>query len=466
MPSATARNERTAQQGRRFGQSRFGQDCFGHPALADPGLAKPGIVKPPPAIRPFGVKCARFIRKSPTLDAKINILEGAVRSAKTWGVNTKTIGMLSGAYPEWQWPGGIGLITAVSKTTAKTNVLNDIFNIVGEKRYRYNQQSGELVLCGRPFLVCGAKDEGSWKFIRGATVGLWLADELTVYPRSFFDMALSRLSLPGSKMYGTTNPGSPHHYLKTDYLDRADLRANGELWSEHFTLDDNPNIDDRTKESFRRMYRGVFNRWYIQGEWCLAEGAIYRDVLTEDIYYDDSTRPAGLLLPSGHMEHWIAIDYGTTNPCVFADIYDDGHTVWIDREYYFDSRRENRQKTDSEYAADLMAFVGLDQRNWPGIIIDPSAASFRAELLSRGFYVVDADNDVENGIRRVSAMLGSKRLRIHRRCVEGIREMQTYAWNEKRTDAGKEQPIKQKDHFPDGVRYHINTRINDWRIAA
>lgn len=93
-------------------------------------------------IRPFGIKATRFIRRSPAKDAKVNILEGAVRSAKTWAVNGKLLAMLSGtAYPDWKWPGGIGLITAVSKTTAKTNVLNDIFSIVGEKRYRITNRA-------------------------------------------------------------------------------------------------------------------------------------------------------------------------------------------------------------------------------------------------------------------------------------------------------------------------------------
>jgi PBSX family phage terminase large subunit len=417
-------------------------------------------------IRPFGIKNARFIRRSPANDAKINILEGAVRSAKTWGLNAKLVSMLSGAYPDWSWPGGIGLITAVSKTTAKTNMLNDIFSIVGQKRYRYNQQSGELILCGRPFLVCGAKDEGSWKFIRGATVGVWIGDELTVYPRSFFDMALSRLSLPGSKMYGTTNPGNPYHYLKTDYLDRQELRNKGELWSEHFTLDDNPNLDERTKESFRRMYTGVFYRWYILGEWCLAEGAIYRDSLADETFYDDETRPVGLLGSGGYAERWIAIDVGTVNAFAALDIYDDGDTLWVEKELYWDSRKEGRQKTNAEYADDLIAFMGADPRQRPGVIIDPSAASFRAELVSRGLYVADAENEVLEGIRKVSGMLARRKIRIHRRCVNLGREMQTYAWDEKKSDKGTEQPIKKGDHACDALRYHVSTRVNDWRLAA
>ena len=109
---------------------------------------------------------------------------------------------------------------------------------------------------------------------------------------------------------------------------------------------------------------------------------------------------------------------------------------------------------------------GTEPRDWPSVIIDPSAASFKVELNNRGYMVHDAENEVLEGIRKVSALLGNKRLKIHRRCVNLIREMQAYAWDEKRSDKGVEQPIKAHDHSVDSLRYGIATRLSDWRIAA
>ena len=34
-------------------------------------------------------------------------------------------------------------------------------------------------------------------------------------------MLLSRLSVGGARLLGTTNPDSPYHWLKAQYLDRA-----------------------------------------------------------------------------------------------------------------------------------------------------------------------------------------------------------------------------------------------------
>src|SRR5579862_6339516 len=84
----------------------------------------------------------------------------------------------------------------------------------------------------------------------------------------------------------------------------------------------------------------------------------------------------GLSVPGGHEQRIVAVDYGTTNPMVFLDIYDHGKTFWAAREYYWDSAHTMRQKTDSEYADDLLKFIG--PHNNAKVIIDKSAASFKA----------------------------------------------------------------------------------------
>lgn len=413
-----------------------------------------------PRLRPFGPKAHEFVFRPPAQDKRITILEGSVRSSKTWQEIVKCV-ILCKYEVE-----GERLIIGLSKASIKSNILNDLFDIVGNRNYDYNQQSGELRLFNTWWRVVGAKDEGSEKYIRGATVGIALIDELTKIPRSFTMMLLSRLSPAGARMYATTNPDSPYHYVRKDILDNSDMAEFVQVI--HYDLGDNPNLTEEFKDFIRRSYTGVWHQRFVLGMWVLAEGAIYRDVLTDDIWYTNATRPVGLLTQHGHVERWLSLDYGTTNALAAIDTYDDGQVIWIDREYYYDSRVAGRQKTDAEYADDLIAFIGPgDRRRWPGLIIDPSAASFRAELVSRGMYVVDADNTVEDGIRRVSTMLNRKKLRINSEgCPNGVREMQSYVWDEKKSGRGDEQPVKSHDHFCDAVRYRIQGRVNDWRLAA
>lgn len=188
-------------------------------------------------------------------------------------------------------------------------------------------------------------------------------------------------------------------------------------------------------------------------------------MFTKRNIYDDDTRPKGLEYLSVRT---IALDYGTTNPCVFLDIYDDGETIWVDREYRWDSRVEkDGQKTDSQYDADMVEFMGDNPEFMCDIVADPSAASFILELKNRGYVVRPADNEVLDGIRTVSTLLQTGRIKIHRqRCAGLITELRSYVWDEKAGERGDEKPVKQLDHGPDALRYFCMTKLPEWRRAA
>ena len=162
------------------------------------------------------------------------------------------------------------------------------------------------------------------------------------------------------------------------------------------------------------------------------------------------------------MRRFCAIDYGTTNPCVFLDVRDDGHTFFIAGEYYWDSAARRRQKTDAEYADDLFAFLDGDLETL--IIVDPSAASFKTELRNRGFRIQDAVNDVREGISTTATLIGNRQVKAERsRCPALQREIQSYVWDEKARLRGEERPLKERDHAMDALRYLCHTRTNRFR---
>jgi PBSX family phage terminase large subunit len=283
-------------------------------------------------------------------------------------------------------------------------------------------------------------------------------------PQSFFQMLLSRMSPEGARLYATTNPDSPYHWLKAEYLDNQDLREKKILWSAHFTMADNPNLTREFVESQERLYSGFFYKRFIEGLWVIAEGAIYKDSWSEALLYDLSDEPMGLRVQGCYQQRIVAVDYGTANPMVFLDIFDDGEHFWVVREYYWDSAAEMRQKTDAEYADDLVEFIG--PRRDAKVIIDPSAASFKAEMTKRGIWHGDADNDVNEGIRVASMVLNQRLVRFCRQTVpRTIQEMQTYAWDPKAAQRGEEKPLKVHDHGPDAFRYFAKTEVPHWRLA-
>ena len=126
--------------------------------------------------------------------------------------------------------------------------------------------------------------------------------------------------------------------------------------------------------------------------------------------------------------------------------------MWIEKEYYYDSSKTNRQKTDTEYAEDLKKFIdGIPVR---AIYIDPSAASFKLECQRNGIRnILDAENEVLDGIRFVATLLNNGTLKITRCCKTLIQEMSSYVWDSKAKNLGEDKPLKKNDHLQDALRY-------------
>jgi PBSX family phage terminase large subunit len=269
-------------------------------------------------------------------------------------------------------------------------------------------------------------------------------------------MGLSRLSLPGARFFGTTNPDSPYHWLKTDYLDR---RHELNMRVFHFNLEDNVNLDPAYVTELKKEYTGLWYKRFILGLWVLAEGVVY------DMWNDDTHAIRPLVSgpngdPKRFQRHIVAVDYGTHNPTVFGLFgYDGtGPPAYMIKEYYYDSEKKGRQKTDSEYADDFKTFLGGIRP--VAIYVDPSAASFIAELRKRGYTVMEARNDVIDGIRFVSQLISNGLFYVYRaECPNTLKEFASYIWDEKSIKAGVDKPVKQFDHCMDMIRYGLFTHF-------
>lgn len=419
----------------------------------------------------FGRKAHEFIMRDPKHDMKHTLLVGSVRSSKTFSAHlAKNIVQLT----QYELPlNAKRIMSGSTKQTFYRNVLLDLQNIVGKENMHYNSANGELMLYDKLWFVIGAKDEASYKQILGSTVGLWLGDEVVEYPESFLAQMWMRMSAAGARSYLTTNPGNPYQYLKTDVIDNAEFRKRMDVI--HFTLDDNPNISAADKADIIASQKGVFKLRYIDGLWVVAEGSIYRDSFSETANLFDGVvtvdgvqvklpdEPVGLRSNGGHVDRWYSIDAGVDHPQCHLEYYDDGDTIWVTREQRWDSRKEMRQKTDREYADDLVAF-GADKYQ---VIIPPEALSLKNELIQRGFWVTDADNSVKEGIHTVSTLFARRKLKISKNgCPELVKRVPNYAWDNKAAKIGKEAPLKVEDDDPDSLRYGVHGKIPQWRLSA
>lgn len=401
----------------------------------------------------------------------LNVWEGAVRSGKTISA---AISFILYVYKS---KGNVFIASGKTIATLYRNVIGGDYGLLNIFKnyisYKHtNTNSTMLIIKGRDGqekkIYCfGANDERAYQVLRGLTATGWFADEVNLHSRSFIEEAFRRtISSTDRKHFWTLNPDNPYHYIYTDYIDKySNIKLNG-FWLWFFTLNDNPSLTEERREELRAQYSGIFYKRYILGLRCVAEGVIYDMFDNQNIYRTE------LNFKSYKYQRFIAIDYGTINPCVFLDIYDDGEIVYINNEYYYDSKKEMKQKTDEEYANDYVEFVeriyapnDLTLLGKPEAVIDPSAASFKLAIQKKGYFITEADNDVENGIRRVATMLGKKTIKINEKCINLIKELSTYSWDEKRSEKGDEKPLKQNDHACDALRYFINTRVPSWRVG-
>lgn len=303
-----------------------------------------------------------------------------------------------------------------------------------------------VVSCGNRenvFEVFGGKDESSQDLIQGRTLAGVLLDEVALQPESFVNQALARCSVTGSKFWFNCNPDSPLHWFYKEWVQQPEKHNALRL---HFQLSDNPSLSPQIIERYESMYSGVFYDRYIRGEWCVAEGLVY-PMFSTDKHVVKTHGIDG--------EYYVSIDYGTLNPCAMLLWRVCDGRAHLEAEYYYNGR-ELRQKTDEEYYEDLCRLVG--DRYISRVIVDPSAASFKTTIQRHGrFSVLNAINDVVDGIRVTATMLNDGRITIHESCKHTIEEFGLYSWDDKATE---DRVVKEHDHAMDALRYLIYTLRN------
>lgn len=384
---------------------------------------------------------------------RINCWDGSIRSGKTIASLFAWLLYVASAPP--------GELMMIGKTIQ--SVYRNLFlplqnpEITGPlaDHVRYTANAPTAMILGRRVHILGANDSKAETKLRGITLAGAYLDEATLVSKEFFDQLLGRMSVQGARLFATTNPDNPAHWLMTDYL----KNPNAPLRRFRFTLDDNPYLDPEYVDSVKRMFTGMYYKRFVLGEWVAADGAIYSSWDPDEHIVDR--------LPS--IKQWVAVglDYGTSNPlhAVLIGLGDDKR-LYVVSEYRYDSKIHKKQLTDHEYSERVRAWlddvpnVGRVRPSY--LCVDPSAASFKIQLYRDGMKPVDGNNDVLDGIRLVASLFARKRLLVHRSCASLIEEIPAYAWDPQHSLRGEDKPIKIADHGVDALRYGIFTTRSLW----
>ncbi len=242
----------------------------------------------------------------------------------------------------------------------------------------------------------------------------------------------------GECLFISTPKGFNHFY---DLYNRES--SDPDFKSFHFTSYDNPYLPieeiDRQKfsipeDSFAQEYLADFRK---------TEGLVYKEFDREKHLFDDSQ------LIRNVVDNFAGIDFGFKNPCAIIHLMrDEEENYWVYNEFY------EREKTDEQIAEYVM------HQNFNRVYPDPEAQGAIKALRDKRINVRDVfkgKDSIKTGITMIRELLISNRLKIHKRCVNLIYELETYSYPDKKDMRNEnENPIKENDHALDALRYAIS----------
>lgn len=379
-------------------------------------------------------------------DAQINISHGSVRSGKTYVNNLKWLEYVKNGPP------GKLLMSGRTKESLKENVLDDIFEMVGEENYNYKEQRGELILFGRKIEIRGAEKADSEKAIRGRTYAGWYGDEITIQHKEFVRTAIARCSVDGAQIFWTTNPDHPDHYILQDYIMNYNMVSQNMVKAWHFLLKDNTHITERTKRLFDSSFSGVFHDRMIKGKWVLAKGVVYSE------YYDAETMrlPHDQILQmvreNKFVDYIAGVDWGYTHPMVGLII-----GVTVDNKYYIIAEYYKTEQLTQDLAQWFLQWEAF-LRTKVHVIFCDSAETDRIKTMRMfKLHAKGADKSINVGLNSVMTVLRSKRFYMTSEAVNTHAEFGKYRYPDPDDVVNvKDKPIDADNHAMDALRYVIH----------
>lgn len=414
---------------------------------------------------------------------RINIWDGAIRSGKTL---SSIIAWLD--FCRYGPPGPLAMIGKTLQTLSR-NVL-DVIDELHPAAIQYTRGASTARIMGRLVHLFGANNATAETKIRGLTLAGAYLDEATLVAEQFFAQLLGRMSVPGAKLFCTTNPDSNRHWLMQKYIKRADELS---LIRHHFRLTDNPSLSREYLDAISKEFTGLWRKRFIEGLWVGADGAIY-DLWDEEAHTiprdwvvrkraDGTWEPRpGVVIERTLMA---GLDYGQTHETrayllglarITLDkagrILPDGAGPDVETTTRYSlivlDEFAPKHMTVGKHASEFLRWLkeqplpAWREPEW--IAVDPAAKVFRTELHDKGYTTLAASNKVLPGIQTIASLLASGGLYVVKESNPHlIDRVPQYLWDEKATERGDTKPIKEDDDEVDALRYTVMSSIREWQ---
>lgn len=382
----------------------------------------------------YSPKQIDILRRSVDRDWYMMINHGAVRAGKTKLDNDLFLMELkrvkkNAAKVGVQKP--MYILGAVSSGTLQTNILREITDAYGHE-FQFDRH-GNFTLFGVYVVTTFTGSIAGLKAIRGMTAFGAYVNEATLANKEVFDEILKRCSGYGARIICDTNPDHPKHWLKVDYIDKAD---DEKIIANHFTIFDNTFLNQRYVENLiATTPSGMFTERGIYGKWVIGEGAVYRD-FKEEMYVKRA--------PEHFAKIYAGVDWGYEH---WGSIVVIGQTEAGDV-YILEEHAHQYKEIDFwvDVAKDIKARYG-DIFFWADSARPEHVGRFNRERLK----CFNAYKSVLSGIEEVAKLMKGGRFFVVSNKVRKFKdEIYQYVWNERTGE-----PLKEHDDVLDAVRYAI-----------
>jgi len=327
------------------------------------------------------------------------------------------------------------ILAGATLGNVERNVLLELTNKYGlEFRFdKFNRFKlfGVLVCC---FGHSTISDLGR---IRGMTAYGAYINEGTMANEEVFNEIKSRCSANGARIILDTNTDSPEHYLKKDYIDKADGKIIAEF---NYKLRDNTFLSERyLKNIIASTPSGMFTDRDINGEWVTSDGIVYQDFNASKHFIHS--------IENYNFERYFAgVDWGYEHYgciCLFGETHN-GIIVLI--------KEWSAQHKDVDYWLDIAKSIKNTYGNIP-FYCDTARPEHLATFMQKGINTHGANKAVLSGIEVVASLFKQDKLFVYYEGVKLFREeIYKYIWNEKTGE-----PVKLNDDCMDTMRYAIYT---------
>lgn len=249
-------------------------------------------------------KQKEFIRNC---NHRINLKIGARRCGKTY---LDDLYVIPNRIIERKDKDGLNVIFGVSKGTIERNVLQPMREIYGKNLIGFINSQNIAKIFGEDVYCLGCEKVSQVSKIQGTSIKYAYGDEIAKWNKDVFMMILGSLDKSYSCMDGALNPESKTHWLKKEVLDKISEK-DLDIYTQYYTIFDNPFLSENFVNNLCKEYEGtVFYNRLILGQWCNAEGLIYKRFADNPQKYKWTKRKEneGYDLPQGYTV--IGIDYG------------------------------------------------------------------------------------------------------------------------------------------------------------